>query len=131
MSVQKKQLSRYYRQIKANLPCTGIMKRQLLARIKDSIDTYLVDHPNATMDEIITQFGAPQEIATACLEEMDPKKISADLKIRKKILFIFFGAVLAVILMIAGTLLLVLQSDYDSKTGYIESSIGTPSFVEE
>ena len=97
-------LTCYYLRIYSKLPCSWRLKRKLLAQIKNSIRTYLQSHPHADMAEIRNQFGSPEEIAEACLAEMNQKELLKDLKLMNRIVRVITAGVLAVVLMLGATL---------------------------
>ena len=40
---------RYLRNVKDWLPCSGKLKREIMARIKNVLDDYLAEHPDADL----------------------------------------------------------------------------------
>ena len=126
-----KHLTLYYLKIHSNLPCSWRLTRKLLAQIKNSIRTYLQSHPHADMAEIRNQFGSPEEIAAACLAEMNQKELLKDLRLMNRIVQVITAGVLAVVLMIGATLAIVIYDEYNSENGYIEVIIGNPTSATE
>ena len=78
-------LRKYYRQIRNNLPCGGSLKHRLMKDIASTIRSYLLDNPDADIQAIHSQFGSPQQIVAAYLEEMDTKTLLSALLFRRKI----------------------------------------------
>lgn len=62
-------LNRYYRQIHRALPCSFAQKQGILRCIRQAVDCYREENPDATIKDIRLHFGAPEEIAAACVEE--------------------------------------------------------------
>ncbi|MDE6414892.1 MAG: hypothetical protein K2K48_05715 [Anaeroplasmataceae bacterium] len=61
--LNKNDLKKYYSFIKKNLSCSFNMKSVFIKDLDDRIHEFLEDNPNSTIDDVIENFGAPQEIA--------------------------------------------------------------------
>lgn len=61
-------LRRYYRKIRAWLPCSRKMKKQILDEIQSRIEEFLLDNPIASVEEIESYFGKPQDIASSYVD---------------------------------------------------------------
>mgnify|MGYP001116616268 CR=1 FL=1 len=66
---------RYLRNVKDWLPCSGKLKREIMARIKNVLDDYLAEHPDADFVELSHRFGLPKQIASSYVEEMDTEEL--------------------------------------------------------
>ena len=94
-----KELTQYYRQISAWLPCGMRLKKQLMANIRTTVDNYLAEHQGIDFAELQAHFGTPLQIATAFVDEMDTSQLLQSLKIRKRIIrVVFLGAIIALAL---------------------------------
>ena len=122
-----KHLTLYYLKIHSNLPCSWRLKRKLLAQIKNSIRTYLQSHPHADIAEIRSQFGSPEEIAAACLAEMNQKELLKDLRLMNRIVRVITASVLAVVLMIGATLGLLIWHESQLPADYIYVTLKGPT----
>ena len=88
---------RYLRNVKDWLPCSGKLKREIMARIKNVLDDYLAEHPDADFVELSHRFGLPKQIASSYVEEMDTEELLHNLRIRRRILGIVTCTALIVI----------------------------------
>ena len=122
-----KHLTLYYLKIHSNLPCSWRLKRKLLAQIKNSIRTYLQSHPHADIAEIRSQFGSPEEIAAACLAEMNQKELLKDLKLMNRIVRVITAGVLTVVLMLGATLGFLIWDASHSPVEYIYETLEDPT----
>lgn len=61
-------LHRYIKNIRKNLPGSADERKQILENLKDSVCTYLLECPEATLDDITQRFGTPAQITEAFLE---------------------------------------------------------------
>ncbi len=61
--LNKKELKKYYTSIKKNLSCSFNMKLVFIKELNDSVFDFLEENPNSTMENIIENFGTPEEIA--------------------------------------------------------------------
>lgn len=93
-----KDAKRYLRAVRGWLPCSGELKRRIMAQITNRVQEYLTQNPKSTFDEICAQFGSPQEIAVACVENTDTAEILKNLRIRRRIVTIVVSAVLVILI---------------------------------
>lgn len=106
-----KELKRYYRQICSWLPCGGNLKRHMMSNIKYNIEDYLLDNPDADFSAVQAHFGTPQQIATAFVDEMNTEELLKTLKIRRRIVKIFFGCAIASVVLWGIALLIITWYD--------------------
>ena len=71
-------------------------QRAVMAQIKDTVNEFVQQHPDADDEVIQAQLGSPQEIATAFVENMGAAEVLKGLRVRRRVL----AAVLAVLLVI-------------------------------
>lgn len=94
---------RYLRNVRDWLPCSGKLKREIMARIKNVLDDYLAEHPEADFAELSRRFGLPEQIAASYVEDMDTEELLRNLRIRRRIVGIVTCTALIVITLWAGT----------------------------
>jgi len=97
MNNLNRSLNNYYRQVRSWLPCSHKLKTALVTRLKESIQTYLEENPEAVFPQIQAHFGTPETIAATYVEEIGTDTLLRDLRIRRK-----------VVAMVAGTMAVVL-----------------------
>ena len=78
----------------SNLPG---FKKDLLQKLRDEVETYLEEHPEANRDTLETEFGSAEEISELWLGSTGAETVKKGLSQKKKILL----AVLAGIVVIA------------------------------
>lgn len=71
----KMQLFRYLLEIAFYLPVPWKQKKEILRKIKHSIESYIFDGDYISYRQIRSRFGDPQQIAMAYLTEMDPEEL--------------------------------------------------------
>ena len=89
----EKELKKYYHDISKALPRER--KKEFLADIKKSVNSYLANNPEATIDDVITFIGNPKDIADEFYANETGEKITKELKFGKKIVF---GVIIVLIL---------------------------------
>ena len=94
---------RYLRNVNDWLPCAGKLKREIMARIKNVLDDYLAEHPDADFSELSHRFGLPKQIAASYVEDMDTEELLRNLRIRRRIVGIVTCTALIVVTLWAGT----------------------------
>ena len=103
MGVTKKELQKYFQQIKAELFCPHQMRKRIMDDLKGNVFSYLEEHPEATAEAIRESFGSPAQIAASYLEELPTPELIQKLKLRNRIL----KSIIAIICGVALILLLV------------------------
>lgn len=94
---KEKQLKEYYSEVSKALPCSVKQKKIFLAQLKNDVDTFLLDSPDASVEEIKLRFGTAQSIAESFIYSSDFTSLKKATDI-KKILLIGVIVALAVYL---------------------------------
>ena len=87
-------LKRHYKQIDKALPWEG--RKDLLPGIKSGVNSYLAEHPEATIDDVIAYVGTPEDIAAEYYANQDGTKITKKIKASRLILTVVLSIVLFV-----------------------------------
>lgn len=116
-------LKRYYRQVASWLPCGGKTKREMMARIRATVDAYIAEHPAADLAAIQARFGTPQQIAAAFVDEMETEELLQRINYRNKIIKGF--AILAATIILLWTLVvtIALLDSFNSSGGHLVDEI--------
>ena len=75
MGMNDRQLRRYLRQIRSMLPCGGKRRRELMDNVRSGATRYLEEHPDATAEQVMAYFGAPEAIAASYVESAGTAEI--------------------------------------------------------
>lgn len=110
---------RYLWKVGGWLPCSGKLKREIMARIKTVLDDYLNDHPEADFAELSHRFGTPQQIAASYIEEMNVQDLLKQLRIRRKIICIVVATALTLVSLWAGVVITALIRHVKAMDGYL------------
>lgn len=78
------QLKKYYRDIKREIPKNYPGSTDIVNHIRQNIENFLDEQPNASFDDIISQFGNASEIVSSFIEDMPTEDITALLKKDRK-----------------------------------------------
>lgn len=105
---------RYLQAIKHELHCPRARKALFLEQMQESVAQYFSENPAAIMSDLTAKFGTPDEIAKSFLEEADPVVLGKSLRYGRRI----FGAVLAVIALLAVVFSIIFFVDYLENEGY-------------
>lgn len=124
-------VQRYLREIKADIPCTGKRKRDILNRINEIIGGYLEENTNPCYDELTARFGTPKQIVTSCLEEMDAEELIQKLKIKRKIVSIVAAAAVAVVVLWAAVVSIAYIENRNDRNGYFEEYISNVTYGDQ
>ena len=97
--MNKTEITQYCREVRSYLPCSFREKRRIIRQIQDNISLYLQDHPDADMQQIRAHFGTPNQIAAACVEDMETAVLLRSLRTRKKIVTAIAAGVLSIVIL--------------------------------
>ena len=68
------------------IPSARQEKRRMLYQIRRMCRGFIQEHPQGDYDALVARFGTPEQIAAACIEEMEPEDLMAGLRLRRRIL---------------------------------------------
>lgn len=97
------QLKKYYRDIKREIPKNYPGSTDIVNHIRQNIENFLDEQPDASFDDIISQFGNASEIVSSFIEDMSAEEIAALLKKERKKRY-FTWAFCAVSIIILGSI---------------------------
>ena len=120
--VRNKDARRYLREVRDLLPGAGKQKRNVLNRIAGTVVTILAENSDATYDDISSRLGSPNQIAAACLEELELTDVMKLLWTKKKIICTIAVAALAVVLLWAGVVFSAYEKHIHDMNGVIVES---------
>lgn len=93
-----------------------------MKRIRTNVNAYLIENPDADMDEIRARFGEPREIAAAYVSDMDTAELLTVLRIRRRILAAVMAAVMFVVVSWGSCVLWAIDETKKSLGGHIENA---------
>lgn len=100
----------------SNLPG---FKKDLLQKLRDEVETYLEEHPEADRDTLETEFGSAAELSELWLGSTGAETVKKDLSQKKKMLL----AVIAGIVVIAIILTVYLISRHRLEEEYLDGHV--------
>lgn len=116
-----RELKRYYADILRLLPGTAKQKKQLMETLWESVNAYIEEKPQATIQEVQAHFGTPQQIAAAYLDEMSTPEVIKKIKTRKTVIGIICAAIALAVIMWGIGLAITISDAKDSAGGYVET----------
>ena len=119
MNEINKQLQEYYREISKHVICPGKLKKEFLNQLKDDIDCFISDNPEATIEDVKENFGTAKAIAESFMQGMDVSGLKKKLNISK---MIFIALVIALVIY-AAFVVISLVDVHNEAHGYIEEGI--------
>lgn len=121
MNTAERAARRYYRKVRSWLP-GGKMRRYVMTQIRETVQEFVQEHPDADVAAIQAQLGTPQEIAAAYVENMETAAVLKGLRIRRRVLFAVCATMLAIL--ISWTVLVTIVTVRD------RNSIGDAPYIE-
>lgn len=98
MKINNRSARGYCRSVRSWLPCSGKLKRRIMAQISGSVQDYLEQHPDAELADLQAQFGMPQDIAAAYIANTGTAEILRNLRVRRRVVAIVVATALIVLL---------------------------------
>lgn len=123
MTANDRELRRYYRAIRSWLPCTRKLKKQIIWQIQSRVQDYLTQNPDTDITGLQAEFGTPQAIAAAYVENSDTEEILRGLRVRRRIAAIVMTAVMIVLLSWAALIAFEIVEFQDTVHGKIVVTI--------
>ena len=114
----KMQLFRYLLEIAFYLLVPWKQKKEILRKIKRSIESYIFDGDNISYRQIRSRFGDPQQIAMAYLTEMDPEELMEKVNQTRIVVRIFVTVVVVALTLLTVSLVRNLVSFMKDMNGY-------------
>lgn len=74
----------YMKQLKKEIPNTVKNESAFLYSVSLDIKDYLEDHPTASYDEIVSEFGSPKALGHSLIENIEPAQIESILLKQRK-----------------------------------------------
>lgn len=97
MNTAERAARRYYRKVRSWLP-GGKVRRYVMTQIRETVQEFAQEHPDADVAAIQAQLGTPQEIAAAYVENMETAAVLKGLRIRRRVLFAVCATMLAILI---------------------------------
>lgn len=117
-------LKQYYRNIRSELACSWGQRNRILRQIRESVDNYLEENPDADFAAIEAHFGNAQTIASSYIDVQDAPELLRKMRIKKRVIAIIAGA-MAVVLLIWGAAVIWAIVDTESRNdGYMDVIVG-------
>lgn len=82
---QKKLAKKYLQQVKAKIPFQTKCSKHVLQNLALSIEEYALENPDFDMEQLIENFGSPEDIASTLLEDVDSKNIVHSIRLKRKL----------------------------------------------
>lgn len=117
-------LKRYYRNIRKDLPCSYKMKKRIMQQIRESVDQFLEQNPDADFDAVQLHFGEPQTIALSYIEDQDAPELLRRMRIRKKVLAIVAGTMALVLAVWMVAMVWAVINEQQTTGGHVIVDIG-------
>ena len=121
MNTAERAARRYYRKGRSWLP-GGKMRRYVMTQIRETVQEFAQEHPDADVAAIQAQLGTPQEIAAAYVENMETAAVLKGLRIRRRVLFAVCVTTLAILISWVALVTIVTVRD--------RNSIGDAPYIE-
>lgn len=78
-----KEIQIYISKIKKLLPVYSKAEKDFISRLGSNIDDFATEHPDASIEEVVAEFGEPLEVVSSYVESMDTDYLIHRISIRK------------------------------------------------
>ncbi len=82
---QKKLAKKYLQQVKANIPYHTKCSKHVLQNLTLGIEEYALENPDFNLEQLIENFGSPEDIASTLLDDVDSENIVRSIKLKRKL----------------------------------------------
>ena len=121
---------RYLQQVKQLLPYDAGQKKHCVDELDHSVDIFLKDNPDATLETIYHKFGHPEDIASSYLERVDPTKLSKSTTQKRRLIVGVLSALVIIAIIIGVSTAAYLKKVDDYHEGYyVDTYEELPSVV--
>ncbi len=103
---RSRELNKYYKEIAKALPRKG--KKTLLPHIKAGVEDYLAENPEATIDDVVSYAGTPEDISAEYYATQEGTKITKEIKSSRLIKSVVLAIVLSALVIYMGFMLYTL-----------------------
>ncbi len=83
--VTDRELKKYYSRVSKTVFCSRKQKKEFIQQLKENVEEYVADTPDATIEDIKNSFGTPETIAESFMVNTDSAKIKKQIQIKKMI----------------------------------------------
>ena len=112
------QIRRYLKAVKANLTCPSGTKSAFLSMIRDRINAFIDENPDATYESLVENFGEPEALA----EEISQEEYSEAFRQKKRNMLIL-KVVAACLVVVCVAISIVLTVSLKNNHFHVENSL--------
>lgn len=116
-------IAEYIKTVRHLFPIMGKPEKAYLRNLGDSIQDFFAEHPPDSTEEVITQFGPPEDVVNSYLASAEPDYLIMRIK-RAKLWRILAGCSLAVLLVAVAIFSYQLWLEYDSYIRFMDDALG-------
>jgi hypothetical protein len=121
----------YCKHISKCLSYSSKLKKKLLPDIELSIKQFIEDNPSVSYEDIVEEFGTPQDMVKTFLETEEVSELEQSFSVKRRVVRIVALAVIAVIVIIGIYLLVDLKIKTDHADGQFIEVIQEDSLPED
>lgn len=118
-----KELNQYYQEVRSHLSCPKGEQDRLLAQAHQMVVELQESNPNLGYSDVVDFLGEPQELASTFMERMDPAKVEAYQKKKKRIRISIVAFVVALIAALSIFSIYVVQLKSEAQFTYSEDLV--------
>lgn len=89
---------KYKNKLRKKLRCTNTARERLLDSFDSTLEGYLDENPNASLEDLCNAFGPPEEMANILMEQVSSEEVA--IYRRRKLCVCVIGVLLAVALIV-------------------------------
>lgn len=118
-----KELNQYYQEVRSHLFCPKGEQDRLLAKAHQMVEELRESNPDLDYSGVVDFLGEPQELASTFMERMDPAKVEAYQKKKKRIRISIVAFVVALIATLSIFSIYVVQLKSEAQFTYSEDLV--------
>lgn len=125
--MERKELRKYYRQIRKSMCCPYNIKRDIIKKLDADIQDYLSEHPEANISTIYEHFGTPQNYGESAITALSTDYILQKLHDQRRRVILCAATAALCAAVIAGLLIWThyfIKNKPENKYFHADSGIG-------
>lgn len=131
MRYKNHNVRRYCSSVYRLLPCSRATAKRICVQMKETVEDFLAEQPDAGYEDIVARFGTPEQVAISSLEEQPGESVLNKLNLRKRIIKIVTAAAVLISVCMMSVLGYVAYECYNGSHGRAKIEIIEVVFTTE
>ena len=119
-------VKKYQRMVKGAVPRDYPHRARILGNMQDVLDAFMLEHPQASYEDLEREYGAPEELAASLLDSLTSEEVLRLFRRRKR-----WGIATIVVAVAAAAVVTITLIRLDATTRVVKLEVETIVYEEE